>query len=292
MIIFDGNQFAAEKELVLKDRVAELHQKGVSVKIVAILFIEDAGSQLYTGLKQQAAERVGISYQIEKFSMNDAVENVTKKLQQLNADSTVTGIIIQKPWRVRWEEVTGQDVSAFKTWWHSLVSQIFEKKDVDGLHPNTLAAIEKGTWQAEGRVLPATVRAVLEILRSSGQLTDQKKMMILGKSDILGLPLFYELKNQGFSVENGGSAELRARIKEGRALQDIDILVSSTGRQHLITGDLLKENVTIIDVGEPKPDVDFASLHEKAHFITPVPGGVGPVTVVSLLENSIQLVSF
>ncbi len=292
MKIFDGNVFAEKKERELKERAAMLREQGKQPRVAAILFVEDAGSQLYTQLKKQAAERVGMQYEVHAFSMLDEREKIAAEVQQLNVDEQITGIIIQKPTRQKWMDVTAKSREDFSQWWHELVSHIDEKKDVDGLHPQTLASIQQGTWREQGKVLPATVKAVLSILESAGVFAEKnalKKIIILGKSDILGQPLFYELKNRGQDVEMIGSKELEQRAAEKRFLQDADVIVSSTGRPNLITGEMIREGVVVIDVGEPKGDVNGETVSQKAAFLTPVPGGVGPVTVVSLLENAIEL---
>jgi methylenetetrahydrofolate dehydrogenase (NADP+)/methenyltetrahydrofolate cyclohydrolase len=289
--IFDGYAVAKVKEKELTDRVAKLPPQA-RPKVAALLFTEDQGSVLYTRLKREAAERVGIGYQVFTFSMRDAVEEILAKIAELNADSQTTGIIIQKPWRVTWMNVVGGEVTAddFQTWWHTLTKTIELHKDVDGLHPQTLAAIKDGSWKTKHLVLPATAKAVLSILAESPDVTPTSRIVILGKSDILGRPLFYELTNQGYAVEMIGSQELADKIAGGVALTDQDVVISSTGRHHLITGELVKDGVIVIDVGEPKPDVEFSSVSPKAAFITPVPGGVGPMTVVSLLENALDMV--
>ena len=293
MIKFDGYAFAQQKETQLKMQVQELAAKGVQPHVAAILFTEDAGSQLYTRLKKEAAERVGIGYSVFSFSMLSPVKTILKQIKELNYDSTITGVIIQKPWRQTWAGVQhNPDKQAFTDWWVTLVSEIAEKKDVDGLHPATLAAVKNGTWQSAGRVLPATARAVLEILAVAlpqNQNLASKKIIILGKSEILGQPLFYELKNQGAAVEMLGTAELRAREQSGQKLLDADVIISSTGQPNLITGEMIKDGAVVIDVGEPRPDVDAASVASRASFLTPVPGGVGPVTIVSLLANCLTL---
>jgi methylenetetrahydrofolate dehydrogenase (NADP+)/methenyltetrahydrofolate cyclohydrolase len=292
MITFDGNAFARQKETELQLQVADLKKRGISPKITAILFTEDKGSELYTNLKKQAAERIGMSYDVCPFSMKDDPAQVGESIRRLNEDTTVSGIIIQKPWRTRWVEVTGRTPEAFTEWWSNLVLQIDETKDVDGLHPATLEAIKKGGWQQDKKVMPATAKATLLILNQAIPDTAElkkQKIIILGKSDILGQPLYYEFKNLSCDVEMIGSKELVARKESGQLLQDADIIISATGHANLITGDLVKEGVVVVDVGEPKPDVEFSTVSQKAKFITPVPGGVGPVTIVSLLENCIEL---
>lgn len=298
MILFDGYDFASTKEALLRPRVAHLRQQGLQPFIAAILFEEDAGSRLYTRLKREAAERVGIGYQVHSFSMTDPLESVAEQIKKLTQEPRVTGIIIQKPWRAWWADVTGKPIDDFSAWWHQLVSSLDLAKDVDGLHPQTLAAIQAGTWHDQGLVLPATAKAVLDILGTANmRLTEiglptvspEVPITILGRSDILGQPLYYELSNQGYKVEMIGSKELKQKIEQGICLRDRGVVISATGRMKLITGDLLAPGAVVIDVGEPKPDIDFETVSKVASFLTPVPGGVGPVTVVSLLENSVEL---
>lgn len=314
MMLFNGITVAKDKELQLKQRI-ERDFSNQKLVIAAILFKEDVGSQLYTRLKREAAERVGISYQVHEFSLSDSVQVIQDKLKELNQDSNITGIIIQKPWRTTWVKAQGsgflQEASLqsevksfhrerFALWWNSLTTHISESKDVDGLHPNTIRKIQAGTWLAEGRVLPATCQAVLTILdEAKTQLVSELPneiqtifegtYIILGKSDLLGVPLYYELLRQKKDVELLASTELSQRMQSGQKLLDATVIISATGRRSLITGDMVSENVVVIDVGEPKPDVEFESVAPKAALITPVPGGVGPLTVISLLENCVRL---
>jgi methylenetetrahydrofolate dehydrogenase (NADP+) / methenyltetrahydrofolate cyclohydrolase len=289
-IIFDGLAAASVRERALTQRVTELSSQGVLLKIVAILFAEDAGSQLYTRLKREAAERVGIAYEVVTHSMLDEISVVQRSIAAANNDPTVTGIIIQKPWRQRWTAVTGRPNEEYNQWWHQLVSNLDLHKDVDGLQPDTLAALQDGTWREKGLVLPATARAVLSILEHAPvDHWQAAKVIILGKSDLLGIPLAAALKHQGVNVELLGRKELAGRLAAGQALRDAQVVISATGQPHLVTGEMLSPGAVVIDVGEPKPDIDKDSVATVASFLTPVPGGVGPLTVVSLLENAVQL---
>ena len=304
MIVFNGDQLALEKEQILKKEVADLRDQGIKPKIAAILFEEDAGSRLYTQLKSDAAQRVGIGYEVHTFSMKSGTDEVEQKILELNQDKTVTGIIIQKPWRNTWVQVKGisQDKGrkavrqAFNSWWEFLTSQIDQNKDVDGLHPATMNAIKINSWQQQKRVLPATAQAVMTILSqafvqssiNSAQQT-QLNILMLGRSDIVGQPVFHELKNQGFQVKMLTRDDVDQRLSSKKQFFDADVIISATGVKHLINGEMVKKGVIIIDVGEPRPDVDFASMENKAAFITPVPGGVGPMTVVSLLKNCVTI---
>lgn len=299
--ILDGNQLASEYFERLKPRVAELVQKGKVPVIAAILFTEDAGSVLYTHLKSDMAKNLGMGYQIYTYSLKDEVEKPVQKILELNQDPAVTGIIVQKPWRNLWiaaHELPAEEGKArFSAWWETLVSALEPTKDVDGLHPSTHEAIADGTWQEKGKVLPATCKAVITLLAAAFSTENvfehlrqhTLKTIILGKSDLLGQPLFSLLKSENCLVEMIGSSELNKRIEQGILLTDADVIVSATGRRNLVTGEMIKSGTVVIDVGEPKGDVEFSSVVNKASVITPVPGGVGPMTVVSLMENAVQL---
>lgn len=304
MIIFNGDQLALELEQNLKEEVKVLQKKGVQPKIAAILFVEDKGSQLYTQLKREAATRVGIEYEVYEFSMTESIDGVEQKILELNDDESVTGIIIQKPWRKIWVEVKGIITDkgpkavrqAFNAWWQLLTSRIDQAKDVDGLHSDTLSAVKANTWRQDGKVLPATAQAVMTILNQAFSqlnidLTQQKQLqiLVLGRSDIVGQPVFYELENQDFKVKMLTRDDVDQRLGSDKKFMDADVIVSATGVNNLISGEMVKEGLIVIDVGEPRPDVDFESMKEKAAFITPVPGGVGPMTVVCLLKSCVEL---
>ncbi|MFZ5437584.1 MAG: tetrahydrofolate dehydrogenase/cyclohydrolase catalytic domain-containing protein [Patescibacteria group bacterium] len=298
--IIDGYQLANK---IQQHLVNELINSNLNKKIVvaAILFEEDKGSQLYTQLKKEMAESLGIEYQVFSFSVKTKFDQVLTQIQQLNRDDNVTGIIIQKPWRKTWlnafQLTTEEGKDKFDYWWRQLVCCLTPKKDVDGLHPSNLTAIKTGDWRAQGRVLPATCQATIRLLEQAFQTdqlfaylrNNQLKTVILGKSDLLGQPLFSILSAKKCKVEIIGSQELNQRIEQGNNLKDADVIVTATGRKNLITGDLIKDGVVVIDVGEPYGDVDTASVIGKARAITPVPGGVGPMTVISLMENAIYL---
>jgi len=281
-IIFDGFKRAREREVTL-ERAIDAAQLTQPIIIQSLVFVEDEGSVLYTRLKAEAAERVGIEYRKKEFSLSDPIEEVRVAITAANHDSAVTGLIVQKPSRTVYE---AHATAPYSQWWLSLVSAIAMNKDVDGLHPETLQS---------GSILPATCRAVLAIMAEAlgGTVENvqhqDKKIIIIGRSDLLGRPLAQELKRQGADVELLGKKELQQRIDSGEKLLEADVVVSATGVGDLITPDLVKVGVIAIDVGEPQPDISRA-VADKASFFTPVPGGVGPMTVVCLLDNSLVLV--
>lgn len=325
-MIFNGEQLAKQKALKLKTKVAAYREQGIYPKIAAIFFHEDAASALYTSLKKATAENLGIAYQAKAFSFTTPVVEIQKYLESLNTDPSITGIIIQKPWTKKWlEAVPNGD---FKIWWSSLVSNIATKKshdvnkDVDGLSPDTLSSIKRGTWMQEQMVLPATARAVLSILKDYRANVDPdfsyltEKVLIIGQSDLLGRPLFWHMQNlmqkgatvpQNFGeacqlsvleaqasskkceVKLVGKQGLKELIEQKKSLSDFRVIISATGQKNLINGDLIASHSILIDVGEPQGDIDLSSCLNKADFITPVPNGVGPMTVISLMANALDL---
>ncbi len=196
--------------------------------------------------------------------------------------------------------------NSFVRWWQGLVSCIEPKKDVDGLNPVTLEAIKDDTWQEKGLVPPATAKAVLNIITHFIPDWSEKKIAIIGPSYLVGRPLYFMLKHalleetwvtsiscrldeEDKQVVLMGRKEFQALVDSGKGLKEFDIIVSATGRPDLINASMVKEGVALIDVGEPKGDIN-PNAYKKASFYTPVPGGVGPVTVVSLMENGVQLI--
>lgn len=342
MIIFNGLTTAQEKEKALTARVAalKLENSAFSPHVAAVLFSEDEGSVLYSNLKQEAATRIGITYTLHQVNITDPTQSILDLLEEINAHPSVTGIIIQKPRRSIWADAVGvqgdpKDIrGAYNAWWELLTSRIDPKKDVDGLHPETFKAIANGSWQEKGKVLPATVKAVCVALEDAARVLGwqtylDKKIYILGKSDLLGKPISALLakqgEDQGILVRLFGKAELERNRQQGKFLHDADIVISATGVAGLVKGSDLSQGVVLIDVGEPRPDIDLVSedasasaffdgssaisdasdisatagnpvavgtsAAAKAAYSTPVPGGIGPVTVISLMENAVDLAS-
>ena len=272
-MIIDGRTLAAAREVLLKkkvDRFIKLNHRRPS--LLAIELSDDPGSKLYLKLKRAAADRIGIEFEVVKRSDPAAAGSDLKKL---SAD----GIFIQHP--------PGYD----KQKWQELADQIPPEKDIDCLTTKNLNLIKRG----RPRFLPATVKAVIyclerSLLASPGDSLKysirNKHVVILGRSPILGLPLYHWLKNLGADVTLLHS---KSAINDSRlAIHSADVVVSSVGKPKIITGDMVKNGVTAIDCGSPIGDIDFASVNQKAAAITPVPGGVGPLTVVSLMENVVE----
>jgi methylenetetrahydrofolate dehydrogenase (NADP+) / methenyltetrahydrofolate cyclohydrolase len=294
--IIDGYQLASEFQQKLKQDLLD-NPMDKKIIVAALLFTEDKGSQLYTQLKKEMAESLGVEYRVFSFSVLDEKQDIVSKIEELNKDEEIVGIIIQKPWRKTWIDAHGLGKEEFAAWWHDLVSVLDIKKDVDGLHPSNLEALKLGDWRDKGRVLPATCQATIRLLEKSFSTehlfadlrNNNLKTVIIGKSDLLGQPLFAILSSKGCAVEMIGSKELKQRIEQEIFLKDADVIVTATGRKDLINGEMIKQGSVLIDVGEPNGDIDQSSIENIAEAVTPVPGGVGPMTVVSLMENAIFL---
>lgn len=302
MTVFNGHQVAYQREQVLHERVAALKAVGSVPHIAALVFKEDSGSRLYTTLKQQAAQRVGMEYTPTYFSVADSVEILLEWINQANADASITGIIIQKPWKQTWLNARGGESSrevlqnssdGYSEWWRTLTGALIPQKDVDGLHPSLRTAIQAGTWKEQGRVLPATVEAVRTALQQAYDCVEKSPQelahAIIGASDLLGYPLYEVLQQENIPTTLFRKKEFLAQLASDDRFTAFPVIISATGRKTLTQLDQIAEGSIIIDVGEPKGDVDLSVLEPRLAFATPVPGGIGPVTVVALLENAVRL---
>jgi methylenetetrahydrofolate dehydrogenase (NADP+)/methenyltetrahydrofolate cyclohydrolase len=316
--VFEGKKFASKREEVIKKRISK---SGFCPKMVSVFFAEDAGSVLYTNLKQAAAKRVGIDFHAEKVSIRDEIGTLLRLLKKHSEDSSVHGLMIQKPAKQVFFEVVDQKWAGpgvFSTlaknlkhlisregmgkgtdeWWRRLVTEIPIKKDVDCLTPVNLDLVYRARW----KIVPATVRAVLSILDMTGLDPVNKRVVVVGRSEIVGKPLAHVLVQEGALVKLCASTGVVAETLGSQlvdmhepkdlahAVSEADIVVSATGKPGIITANMIKKGAAVVDVGAPVGDVEFEEVKREASFITPVPGGVGPVTVVSLMENLLDLI--
>lgn len=274
--VIDGKKLALKREAKLIKKIAKLK---VKPKIVSILIGDDPSSLLYTKMKQKKAQSLGIGFEFEHFRDDTRYSTITDFISTFNKDPEITGIMVQLPLPKRF--LGGRTTQ-------ELLDLINPKKDIDGL-------TSKSPFKT------AAVEAVFDILEEEKIGVAGKKCVVIGTSDLIGKPITRGLTGLGGVVRSVNSrTEKRESI-----LRSADILVSATGASHLITGEMVKKGVVVIDVGvmvieEPKDsednnkivvgDVDFGSVYPKASKITPVPGGVGPVTVIALMENAVKAV--
>lgn len=263
-IIFNGRQYSEAKRVELKQRVAGLSEKPC---MASLYQSSDPGSALYTRLKKQAAESIGIKF-VDYDVVGKSKDEIITLIKQINQDSSVQGILVQKP---------SGSKDFLVSDWSEIVSTIDPGKDIDGLTPENLGLLAIGT----PRFIPATVKAVLVVVAKSGVSLSGKKVVIIGASEILGKPLSMILTDKGATV----SILHMATGDIGNYTKDADLLVSATGSPGLIGADNIKSGAVVIDVGAPKGDVKTQEVIKIASFLSPVPGGVGPVTISCLLEN-------
>ncbi len=258
-IIFDGKKFALEKETNLAIRVLGLKTRGVYPKLASILVGNDPASQLYVNLKKKAAERIGAEVDIYLIKERSKLEDLILLINTLNEDPTVQGIMVQMP-------IPGVLGESRK----EIVDAIKSEKDVDGLRDDS-------------PFLHPTSKAVVQVIDEAKKEEPLKgsRVVVVGASGMVGKPLVKELKEQNYEVIECNSKTPNLKEKTLQA----DVLVSVTGVPNIIKEDMVSPGVVVIDVGSPKGDVEFAGVSKKAGFISPVPGGVGPITISCLLEN-------
>ncbi len=272
--ILSGKEVAKAVRADVTARVAVLAERGKSVGLATILVGDDEASRVYVGSKHRAAQKAGMlsfDYHLPAESSQDDVEG---RIRRCNRNPTIDGMILQLPLP------DGLDG-------HAAVEHIDSDKDADGLHP---ASLGKVVLQQPGPV-PATPQGIMEILRYYEIETAGKVAVVIGRSFLVGRPLALLLGDKGIDAT---VVQAHSRTRD---LTDLaataDILVSAVGRPGMVTADWVKPGATVIDVGINRVDgkvvgdVDFESAAEVAGAITPVPGGVGPMTVACLLRNTV-----
>lgn len=263
-MIFDGRAFAKETEEKLRVEVEKLAKK---IKIVSLVVGNDPASELYSRLKQKAAERVGIEFEISRIEIGLSVDQMKVRIKEVAAKNDVTGVMIQLPIA----GIQGKELD-------ELLSEIPLRKDVDGLR-----------WRESG-VVPATVRAVLSLVDMLA--SDKRKFVVLGSSGAVGSPLVHFLRKRGVEVD-----EIEWDTKNPELIiKNDEVVISCVGQAGLVTDSMITSGSIVIDVGmsevEGKIVGDMTQeVYQKASMVVPVPGGVGPNTIASLLLNAYDLES-
>ena len=273
--VFSGKDFAKKLEQKVAKSFSLLPPELQKLTLVDILVGNDRAAQIYLNLKWLAAKRVGISFGpirlLKAVSENDLLDLIEK----LNRSRRVGGIMFQLPLPKK-----------FRIAQQRIIDEIAFNKDVDCLTSRRLAQVISG----KSSFLPATVEAVMAILEQAGvgkSNLSGKKVVVVGQSNIVGRPLAALLGKYGALVT---TCHRQTKLLSNYT-QSAEIIISATGQPNLIKKAMVSSDQIIIDVGSPEGDVDFLEVKDKARFITPVPGGVGPVTVACLLANFIRLVS-
>jgi len=269
--IIDGKAIAAQIRAEIKERVAAA---GVTPGFCDLLIGDDPASAKYVAMKNRGAESIGGRAFERNLPGSVGMDEVLAVIAELNADPSVHGVICQLP--------VPQHLDPF-----TIQCAIDPRKDVDGLHPDNLGRLAMG----RARFIPATPYGVVELLKRSGTPLDGARVTVVGRSNLVGRPVAILLSqrdcNATVTLCHTGTKDLAEHTRAA------DVVVSAAGARNTITGDMLKPGATVIDVGtNPGPDgklvgdCDFASCSEVAGRITPVPGGVGPMTVAMLLHNT------
>jgi len=271
--IIDGKAIAATVRARVAEEVAELKAAGVEPGLATVLVGEDPASHVYVRMKRKACEEAGIAAIHHEPAADVSAEGLLSLLSDLNADPAVSGILLQLP-------LPGQlDAD-------EMTAAIVPEKDVDGLTPMSAGML------AQGRpgLVPCTPAGVMELLAHEGVELEGARAVVLGRSQLVGKPVA-----QLLLAANATVTHCHSRTKDLLSVcREADVLVAAVGRPGTVTGPMVGEGAVVIDVGTNRTDdglvgdVDFESVAERASAITPVPGGVGPMTIAMLLSNTVK----
>lgn len=272
--LIDGNALSAALRTDLATRTTALKAQGIVPALAVILVGNDPASAVYVRNKIAACEKTGIRSLHFNFAADVAPAEVFAKIAALNADPTVHGILVQLP--------LPKHIDA-----DAVLDAITVEKDVDGFHAQNIGALTQG----KPRFIPCTPYGVMKMLASIDAPLKGAEVVIVGRSNIVGKPMALLLLTQGCTVTICHSQTRDLAFHTRRA----DILIAAIGRPKMITGEMIKPDAIVIDVGINRlpdgklcGDVDFVSVSEVASAITPVPGGVGPMTITMLLTNTLE----
>lgn len=276
-IILDGKALAREMQADLAVEVAEfIENNGVVPCLAAVLVGDDPASEVYVRNKRQACERAGIEGQLHRLPADVSMDDLLDLIRRLNKDPGVHGILVQLPLPA------GIDAAR-------VLGAVSPLKDVDAFHPENVGRIVQG----RPRFLPCTPSGVQQLLRRRGVDLTGRHVVIVGRSEIVGKPLANMLVQRG----PGGDATVTVCHSRTHGLADFtrqaDVLIVAIGRPRLVTAEMVKPGAVVVDVGINRTaeglvgDVDFEGVRQVAGMITPVPGGVGPLTVTMLLYNTL-----
>ena len=282
--IIDGKQVAAEMRAELKAEVARLTEQGVVPGLGVILVGDDPASRSYVTSKERACEELGIYSDDNRLPAETTQAELLALVRRMNEDAKINGILVQLPLPAQLDE-------------SEVLLAIDPSKDVDGFHPVSVGKMMIG----EKAFLPCTPHGVVQLLLRSGVTIEGAHVVIVGRSNIVGKPLANMLIQKN-ATGNATVTVCHTRTKDLAAYtRQADIVIAAAGRPNTVTADMVKDGVVVIDVGVNRVedatrkrgyrlvgDVDFEAVKEKASLITPVPGGVGPMTITMLLYNTVE----
>lgn len=275
-MIISGKDLAKKIKEEIAGKVPALVEKyGRAPHLAVILVGEDPASQSYVKSKGRDAEQVGYKSTTVRLPEQTSEEELLELIAKLNADDTVDGILVQLPVPAHINE-------------DRVIEAIAHEKDVDGFHPANVAAL----WQKRACVYPCTPKGVIRMLDEAGVDIEGKRAVVIGRSNIVGLPMAKMLLDRNATVT---VAHSRTR-NLAEITRQADILVAAVGRLRMVTEDMVAPGAVVIDVGVNRDpatgklagDVDYENVSTKASVITPVPGGVGPMTRACLMENTLE----
>ncbi|NLB98528.1 bifunctional methylenetetrahydrofolate dehydrogenase/methenyltetrahydrofolate cyclohydrolase FolD [Jeotgalibaca porci] len=274
--LLEGKKLAEKMQSEMKVRVNSLLEKGKIPGLTVLLVGEDKASQVYVRNKERQATKVGIKSEIIRLPETISEAALIEQVEQLNEDASVHGILVQLPLP---KHINEQEV----------LRKIDYSKDVDGFHPMNMGNFLLGNASA----LPCTPYGIMELLKAYDISLEGKNALVIGRSNIVGKPMALMLmeKNATITIAHSKTKNLK------ELAQQADVLVAAIGRGHMITGEFIKPGAVVIDVGMNRDeagkligDVDTASVMGIASYVTPVPGGVGPMTITMLLDQTIKKV--
>ena len=272
--IIDGNALSAQMREQVSERVKALHKQGIKPGLAVILVGDNPASQVYVRNKVKACEQTGIHSLLEKHDASLSEADLLARVHALNQDNSIHGILVQLPLPAH---IDAQKV----------IEAIAPEKDVDGFHVASAGALMTGLpgfW-------PCTPHGCMKMLEHIGYELRGKHAVVIGRSNIVGKPMALMLLQQNATVTVCHSATVNLKAHTLQA----DVIVAAVGKRHVLTADMVKPGAVVIDVGMNRDDegklcgdVDFAGVSQVASHITPVPGGVGPMTITMLLVNTLE----
>lgn len=274
--IIDGKAVSTKIKEEVAQEVAKLKEQGITTGLAVVLVGDDPASKVYVRNKKLACEMCGINSVEYKLPQETTREEMLSLVDKLNNDDEINGILVQLPLPKGLDE-------------EEVIAAINPKKDVDAFHAENVGKIMVGNYS----FLPCTPAGVMELIKSTGIEVASKNCVVIGRSNIVGKPMAMLLLHQ-----NGTVTICHSKTKDlAKICAEADILVAAVGRAKFVKADMVKDGAIIIDVGMNRDengklcgDVDFDDVFEKVSHITPVPGGVGPMTIAMLMKNTVKAV--
>lgn len=272
--ILDGRKTAAKVREKIGAEVAKLKAEGRGVPGLAVVIVGDnPASKVYVGQKEKACKAVGFDSVLHKLPRETSQEELLALVEKMNDDPKINGILVQLPLP---PQIDGD----------SIIGAIKPEKDVDGFHPVNMGRLVTGLPSTQ----PCTPKGIMYLLEEYGIELEGKRAVVIGRSNIVGKPIAHMLMSKNATVTVCHSRTDNIADYTGKA----DIIVAAIGKPRFLTADMVKDGAVIVDVGINRleeglvGDTDFEALKEKASFVTPVPGGIGPMTIAMLLLNTLE----